>query len=185
MNDMNTEKVKNVRSGFALPGMVMNITLSGVLLLGAGSLGLSNARKVAAMASYPSLNRQDQKATDLIAQDIRGASSVESASDTQIVLKGVVTGGASTVAYTFNPAARTLTRTEGSSMRTLLTDVDSFAFSLFQRPAAGAPYGTFAPATARTAKMVGCRWSCSRKVAGAKVDSESIQIAPVILRSHS
>jgi hypothetical protein len=183
MNDMNTKNSKNVCSGFALPSMLMNITLSGVLL-GAGSLGLSSAPKVATMASYPSLNRQGQDTTSLIAQDIRRASSVESASDNQIVLKVAVMEGASSVTYTYDPATRTLTRAEGSATQTLLTDVDSFAFSLFQRPAVDARFGVLAPATASTAKLVGCRWSCSRKLAGATLDSESFQVAPVVLRNH-
>ncbi len=183
MNDMNTKNSKNVRSGFALSSMLMSISLSGVLL-GAGSLGLSSARKVATMASYPSLNRQDQNATGLIAQDIRRASSVESTSNDQIVLRVAVTEGASAITYTFDPATRTLIRAEGSATQTLLTDVDSFAFSLFQRPTADARFGVLAPATASTAKMVGCRWSCSRKLAGATLDSESFQVAPIVLRNH-
>src|SRR6266849_999487 len=134
MNNMNTRNNKTF-SGFGMQGMLMSVTVSGLVLLGAGSLGLSNARKVAAMASYPSLNRQNQEATSLIAQDIRRASSVQSANGNQIVLRVALDGGVSTVTYSYHPDDRTVTRTGNGTTQTLLTKVDSFAFSLLQRPA--------------------------------------------------
>src|SRR5258708_3293519 len=73
MNNMNTEMNKTI-AGFGMPAVLINTLLSGLVLIGAGTLGLSSARRVVAMASYPSLNRQNQEATSLMGQDIRQAS---------------------------------------------------------------------------------------------------------------
>lgn len=160
--------------------MLVGIALGGVLLFGLGSM----VSKVACMASYPALNDQSQNATSLIAQDIRRASSVQSANGHQLVLAVRHPEGSSTVTYNYDEATRTLTRTDNAGAQTILTEVDSFAFSLLRKPASDAAYSVLAPATADSAKLVGCSWSCSRKLAGTKVDSETIQIAPVVLRNR-
>ena len=180
MNDMNTNK----RSGFALSGALLNVTLGGLIVLGAGSVGIFNARNLASMASFPGLNSKDQSASSIIAQDIRSASSVESAGNDQIVLRVPGAEGASTVTYTYDANARTLTRANAGMTQTLLTEIDSFSFSFFQCPSPNAAYNSFAPAVPKSAKMVGCRWSCSKKVGGTSVDSENIQIAPTVLRGR-
>jgi hypothetical protein len=182
--NINMRKNKTSRSGFALPGMVLNITLGSALLLGAGSFSLSNAHRVAAMASFPVLNSEGQNANSLIAQDLRQASSLESASGDRIVLRSAMAGEVSTVTYSYNRALGTLTREDGQTTRTVLNNLDDFSFSLFQRASANAGFGSLASANAANASMVGCHWSCSRKLAGAKLDSEHIEMAPTVLRNH-
>ena len=184
MKQMKTTDKKGFGRGFAVPGMLLNITIGGMLVAGTGSLGLSSVHKVARMASFPGLNTQCQAASSMIAQDVRRSSAVERASSEQVVLTVRRAQDINTITYTYDAARRTLTRTEGATTQTVLRDVDSFGFSLFQRPAASAAFDTFAPATPQNARIVGCHWSCSRKVAGAKLDSESVQMAPMVLRNR-
>jgi YD repeat-containing protein len=185
MKEMNTTNKKGFGSGFAVPGMLLNLTLGSVLVVGTGSFGLSSMHKMASMASYPGLNGQSQTATSLIARDIRQASSVECASSDQIVLKVRSSEASRTIAYAYDAARHTVTRTDAGTTQTLLTGVEAFSFSLFQRPAANAAFDALAPATAQNARMVGCNWSCSRKLAGTKVDLETVQIAPTVLRNRT
>ena len=161
--------------------MLLNITVGGLLV---GTLGFSSVRKMGTMASYPNLNNQSQSASSLIAQDIRRASSVDRATDQELVLSVRSVQGTCTITYSYDVVGRTLTRTEGAVTQTILKDIDSLAFSLFQRPATDAAFDTLAPATAQTARVVGCHWTCSRKVAGAQLDKETIQMAPVVLRNR-
>lgn len=184
MKEMKTADKKGFGRGFAIPGMLLNITIGGMLVVGTGSLGLSSVHKVANMASYPGLNTQSQAASSMIAQDLRRASAVERASSEQVVLTVRRADGISSVTYTYDAVMHSLTRTEGSTTQTVLRDIDSFAFCLFQRPAAAAAFDTLTPATAQNARVVSCHWSCSRKVAGAKLDSETVQMAPMVLRNH-
>lgn len=183
MNVMTTNS-RSFRLGFAIQGMLLNITVGSLVLLGAGSFGLANARKLAKMASFPALNGQDQNATRLIAQDLRGANLIESANSDGIVLRSCSAGQTTSVTYSYNRALRTLTRQDRGTSQVILTGLDDFSFSLFQRPASNAGYCTFVPATAAKANVVGCHWSCSRQLAGAKLDSEDVEIAPTMLRNH-
>src|SRR5690349_14951071 len=108
MNVMTTDS-KDSRAGFATPGMVLNVALGSLILLGAGTFGLANGRKVAAMASYPALSSQDQNTSSRIAQDLRQACSIESAASNKIVLRSRDAAGTALVSYSYNPAQRTLT----------------------------------------------------------------------------
>ena len=170
--------------GFAIPGTLLNITAGGLLLAATATVCLCNTHKLAAMASYPELSSQNQDATSFIINDIRKANSLQHASADRVVLKCGSPGNTTLITYTYDPAARTLTRTDGRSTQTVLTDLEGFSFSFFQRPSATAAFNSFAPATAATARMVSCHWSCTRKIAGAKVNSERVDLAPVVLRNH-
>jgi len=170
--------------GFVTSGTLLNLALGGLVVLGASSVGLFHARDLASMAAYPGLDSQNQNAGSVIAQDIRQASSLDSGSNDHLVLRIHSSGATSTVTYSFDPAAHTLTRSDASGSSTLLSDIDTFSFSLFQRPGADSAYNTFAPANALNAKMVGCHWTCSRKVVGEKVNPESMEIAPIVLRNR-
>lgn len=174
----------NFRSGFAVFGMLLNAALGSALLVGAGAVGLSGVHKVATMASFPSLNSQDQNANGLIAQDVRQASWLESGSNDKIVLCSSVDGQTSTVTYTYNRAQGTLTREAGNVRQTVLSNLDDFSFSMFERSSAASALGSMTSASAANAGMVGCHWSCSRKFAGAPLDSEHIEMAPTVLRNH-
>ena len=182
--EMNTSKCSKNVWGFITSGTLLNLSLGGLMVLGAGSVGLYHARDLASMAAYPGLDSQDQNASSLIAQDIRQASWVEAQSSNRMVLHAHTPNSVSSVTYSFDPAAHTLTRADSQGSTTLLRDVEVFSFSLFQRPAAETKYGAFEPATAANAKMVGCSWTCSRKIAGEKVNSGNIEIAPIVLRNR-
>ena len=181
---MNTSYSSKSVWGFVTSGTLLNLTVGGLLVLGAGSIGLFHGRDLASMAAYPDLDSQNQNASSVISQDIRRASSVESESTNRIVLRASAAAGASSVTYAFDPIAHTLTRTDAEGSNTILNGVETLSFSLFQRPGPDTAYGTFAPALAANAKMVGCRWTCSRKIVGEKVNSGGIEIAPIVLRNR-
>jgi len=170
--------------GFVTSGTLAHLAVGGLIILGAGSIGLFHGHDLAALAAFPALDNQDQNASSVIAQDIRRASSVDTGSSNQIVLRVNAADGSSTVTYTFDPTAHTLTRTEAQGSNVLLNGVETLSFSLFQRPGSQTAYAAFVPALAADAKMVGCRWTCSRKVAGETVNSGSIEIAPIVLRNR-
>lgn len=170
--------------GFVTSGTLAHMAVGGLIILGAGSIGLFHGHDLAALAAFPSLDNQDQNASSVIAEDIRRASSVDSGSTNQIVLHVNAADGSSTVTYTFDPTAHTLTRTDTEGSSVLLNSVETLSFSMFQRPGSKTAYAAFAPALAGNAKMVGCRWTCSRKVAGETVSSGSTEVAPIVLRNR-
>lgn len=179
-----TKNTTKLRSGFAVSGILLNVALGGAFLVGAGSFGISGAHKLGAMASFPTLNNENQKATTLIANDLRSACTVQRASAEQIVLARRAPGQIVTVSYTYHPKSGTLTREEGQTTQTVLADLDTFSFTLFQRPGAKAGFDHLDIATAANAGLVGCHWTNSSKVGGAKLDSEQIEMAPIAMRNQ-
>ncbi|MGH7969454.1 MAG: hypothetical protein ACREIC_12075, partial [Limisphaerales bacterium] len=176
MQTTNTEKGL---SGFAITGSLKPSACLGLVLTGACLLFPKPGNLKAAVAC-PSLNTENQSAYAALSQDIRGASSVERFEANEITLAV----GNNTVTYTYAEADHSLTRTFAGKSRKLLTGIDSFAFSLLHRAGPGAPLGTLVPASVDSAKAVACRWSCSRRLAGARLDSGSFHMAPVVMRNR-
>ena len=123
--------------------------------------------------------RQSWNVSEVISQDIRDACSVESPSVNQLVFKGVH----GKVVYTFNVGHRSLIRMDGLRSEKLLTEVDSLSFSLL-RPAACKMNSEFMPANTGKARAVACSWSCSRKIAGLKLNSEEGGVPAILLRNR-
>src|SRR2546423_6769442 len=83
--------------------------------------------------------------------DVRTAVSVGSANERHIVLNcrdGVP------VTYNFDPEAKTVSRTKGAKITTILTGVDSATFSLYRRPSL---HNELLPATRENARVVGLK----------------------------
>jgi len=176
---MNLKTTKRLTKGFALPGLLLNLSFGSLLLFSASS-ALHPRQWMNQIAISHTLTQQDREASDVLSQEIRGASSVQRATARQIVLSN----RHGNVSYTYDAAARTLTRAEGVNSEILLKGLDSFSFSLFRRPGAQDAFNAFTPSTAENAKLVACRWSCSQRIAGAKLDSDSFQMSPTLLRGR-
>ena len=177
-------KTRRDQAGFTIMELLVGVAISALVLTAAGSFFLFSLRSFASMANYTDLNGKDRLATDLITRDIRNALSVVSSTTNQIVLQAPPAAGANTVAFTYDPAARTLTRTDSNSSRILLMGVRSCSFSLYQRPATNTTYNVFPAATPSTAKLVAYQWSCKRKLVGTQSESESVQMAKISIRNE-
>ncbi len=164
--------------GSALSGTLLSVACAGLVCVGGGSF-LPKHAGLTTIAIRPGLSAKSLSASEVIAQDIRSARSVESPCDNQLVLK-TLDGN---VSYAYDVVHRKLMRASRGDTEQLLTGVDSFSFSLL-RPSSNGPRGVLVPASAGQARAVACRWSCSRKVARAKPDSEDFQMAAIVLRNR-
>src|SRR5438477_9656520 len=138
-------------SAFTLPEMLVAVAVGLILLAAAISFYCFSMCSFAAMANYTTLNNQSRNASDLLSREIRSAVFVLSATTNQLVLYAA---DGTNVTYTYDAGGRTLTRTKGGADRTLMKDLDSFTFSLYQRPATNSSYSQFPAATASNAKLV-------------------------------
>ena len=168
-------------AAFTVAELLVAVTVGLTLLLAAIQFYCFSLRSFVAMANYTTLNNQSRNASDVLAREIRSAVFVVSATTNQLVLYAP---DGTNVSYTYDAAGRSLTRTKGGMDQTLMKDLDSFIFSLYQRPASNSSYNQFPAATANNAKLVSFQWSCSRRVVGTEADSESIQTALVSLRNQ-
>ena len=171
-------KTKIALMGSTLAGMLLAVACTGLVCAGANSLW-PRGSSLATKAMCPDPTAKGRNASEVISQDVQGAHSVERPSANQLVLKGPN----GDVSYTYDAVQRTLIRASRGNTETLLTGVDSFSFSLL-RPGPNTPRGELLPATACQARAVACGWSCSRKLARVKLDSEDFQTGAIVLRNR-
>jgi hypothetical protein len=183
MKNMNVNKKVVSESGYTLSGMLFNVTCASMVMLGTGAF--SNLRGLPAMMTFSDLNSKGQAASSVLAQDIRRANGVVKANAHELVLNVPGSSQGDTVSYTYDPSGCTLTRRDHNGNQLLLTQVDSFAFSVFQRTAALASQQVLVPASAGDARAVACSWSCSRKLLGAKLGADNVQMGPMVLRNRA
>src|SRR5438876_6894618 len=127
-------------SGFTLVEWMVASALSTTLLAAAISFYCFSLKSFVSMGNYTTLNNQSRNVSDVLSREIRSAVFVVSATTNQLVLYGP---DGTNVAYTYDSSAGTLTRSRGGLDQTLMKDLSSFAFSLYQRPATNSSYNPF------------------------------------------
>jgi hypothetical protein len=170
------------RAAMTLVEMLVTAFLSTILFAALALLWVNGARSVLAMTNYTELDRTSKYALDVMSKDVRQAKTMTSYSTNSIAM--TTSNGASLVAYsyTYNPTAKTLTRTYGGVSKVLLTSCDRLAFSIYQRT----PTNNFAftkTSVLNEAKLVDVNWKCSRQIRGQSVNTESIQTAKIVMRN--
>src|SRR5215475_12629297 len=98
------------RRGFTLVEMMVGVAIGCLLLATLATLYVFSMRSFAAMANYSDLNQKSRYASDIISRDIRSASSVASASATQIVLSDDTSGTTTYTTYLYDDVAGTLSK---------------------------------------------------------------------------
>ena len=174
-----------VRRRRSLAGMttvetLIAIGISVVLLTQVCALWYYSSRSFAAQAAYTALDQDSQRALDRLSKDVRQAVDIKSFSPTKIVLKDPN----STNDLTFQLSGRTLQRVQGTTRATLLNNVDSLQFSMYQRTPLQGVWDQYTTTNLTTCKLIEVRWKCSRKLHPlAPQTTEYMQSAKVVLRS--
>jgi len=64
----------------------------------------------------------------------------------------------------------------------LLSECDYLQFGIYQRNTISNTYDQFTTANPTTCKVVQLEWICSRKILGARLNTESVQSAKIVIR---
>lgn len=145
------------------------------------SLSLFSGRSFAALANYVDLDARSRNALDLMTKEIRQAKELRSYQTNELVL---LDGDDQELKYTYDPAARTLTWSRNGQSEVLLTECDFLQFAIFQRNPVNGQYDVYPTGTPATCKLIQLSWVCSRTILGAKVNTESVQSAKVVIRKQ-
>lgn len=182
------------RRAFSLVEVLVAMGIGSVVLAGVAALTMFGARSFAAMANYVDLDARSRDTVDGISRELRGATAVI-AFATNLPIKFITLTNASdgaTMKLTFNSIDRTLVyERSGQSAKTYLTQCDSWRFDLFNRvPLLSSTNITFHRATngagqldPAAVKLITMSWKCSRPILGAKFNTESVQMAQIVLRN--
>ncbi|HSU55784.1 MAG TPA: hypothetical protein VLT36_17140, partial [Candidatus Dormibacteraeota bacterium] len=130
--------------------------------------------------NYMELDLYSQQTLDKMSKEIRQAQQLISFSSNSISFSDINTN---TVQLTYDPTAGTLNRIIGGATNVYLTGCDSLQFSIYQHTPMSNSFDCYDPAYVTNAKLLQVSWVCSRKILGAKVNTESVQSAKIALRN--
>lgn len=166
--------------GLTLVELLTSIGIGSILLIAVLSLSFFSARSFAALTNYVDLDNHSRNALDQITREIRQADALVSSSEHQLEFKH----GNGWIRYTYDPNNRTLTRNRNGHITVLLRECDHLTFRIYQRNPVPQTWEQFALPTndPTLCKLVQLSWICSRTILGARVNTESVQSAKVVIR---
>lgn len=159
----------------------MMITLaSGSVVMGSMMVtGGSVTNSVVAIANYNDLNKSSRNTLDTMTRDLRNTAAVTFLSTNLITVSNTISGDITSYSWSTN---ETLTRTFNGSSTVMLRGCDQLFFTGFQRnPTNNLQFAQ--TATTSKIKLVSVSWHCSRKILGAKLNTESVQTAQICIRN--
>lgn len=166
--------------------LLIAMGVGSILFLAVGTLAFYSARSFAALSNYVELDNYSRNALDQMSREIRQADSLISGTDHQLVFQvaNPTNGSIYQVTFTYDPATRIMTRTQGAQQTVMLKECDFLKFSIFQRNPIGGTYDQYPTANPATCKLVQMSWICSRNILGKKANTESVQSAKVVIRKQ-
>jgi prepilin-type N-terminal cleavage/methylation domain-containing protein len=180
--------------GFTLIEMLMASGILSLLIVMLTTLGFFTARSFVTMGNYMDLDDQSRNTADMLGRDIRNASALLSYTNTStlesLTFTNATLGQTTTIKY--DPNARTVVVSQNTGgttvVQTNLTQCDQWNFALYSRAPNTNSFSTnivfFSTANASLCKVVDLTWQCSRTIFGAKVNTESVQTAQIVLRNQ-
>jgi Tfp pilus assembly protein PilW len=162
--------------------IIVGMAIGGVILTALMQFIFYTGRSFAALANYTELDRYSRNALDQMVYKIRQADQMTHFSSNRMVFAYNTTN---TLAYNYSPTAKILTETVGNGQpKILLRGCDELSFTVFQRNTAAGTYDQFpATLTNNAVKLVQLSWTCSRTVLGARINTESVQSAKIVIRN--
>ncbi len=168
--------------GFTLSEYMVGIGVGLLVTLTVVPLSIFSGRTFAALANYSELNAAGTRALDSITRDVRQAVALTEFTSTRLTLN--MGSNQPVLVYAYDPAQRTLMRQQGTNSEVLLWGCDSLLFSIYQRTAISNSFDQAEATTPARAKVLKANWTCSRRVPGGSLNTESDQSARVVIRKH-
>jgi prepilin-type N-terminal cleavage/methylation domain-containing protein len=179
--ECNATSTKLRRGAFTLVEIMVAVGVGAILLAALMQVVFYTGRSFAALMNYTELDRYSRNALDQMIYKIRQADELKNFSSNRIVFSYLKTND---LVYEYSPSAKTLTETLQGRTKTVLNGCDSLTFGIYQRNTAAGTFDQFpATITNSVVKLVQMSWTCSRNVLGARINTESVQSAKIVLRN--
>jgi Tfp pilus assembly protein PilW len=168
-------------AAFTLMEFLVGMTLGGMVLATLANLTFYTGRSFAALYNYIELDKYSRNALDQMVYKIRQADQMTVFSANRMSFSY---NGTNELTYRYLPDSKTLTETLAGRTKTLLTGCDMLNFTIYQRNTASGTYDQFpATLTNNAVKLIQLSWTCSRSVLGARINTESVQSAKIVIRN--
>jgi Tfp pilus assembly protein PilW len=178
---------KNRRQAFTLIEMITAAGVSVLAFFAVVSTLLYGFKSTAIVGNYSDMNRLDREAIDIMTRDIRQADQVTGCTSNQLKILAVDmnTGATNTLTYDYSSSAKTLSRTLGSSTRTLVTGIvpNTLQFTMYQRNPIGGSISNYTTTNYASCKVVQLTWRTSRSTIGLG-ETDTGQSCAVVIRKE-
>jgi|ERR1051325_5418268 hypothetical protein len=181
--DCRTTSIETRRScaGASLVELLIAVTVGSMVLAIMASLQLYAGRSFSTQFNYAELNVQSSRALDRMSQQIRQTSSLTSFSTNALTFANL---DGTTLQYTYDSGAGTLTEVQRGATKRLLTGCDSLQFSIYQRSPVSGSFDHYTTTNATSCKLVQVLWKCSRTMFGQKRQTENVTSAQIVIRKN-
>ena len=177
---------KNRCHALTLIEMMISTGLAGLLATVAMTLMYHAAHSFAGMANYVDMDRRSRGTLDQMSADIRQAQQLKSCSSSNQPVKMVFQTDNGDLTFTYNTTNKTVTRTFLGKDTTLITECQVWNPKFFQRTTISNTWDQYAlddpVGQPSLCKLVQLNWTCSRKILGKEMDTESVQSVKVVMR---
>ena len=181
--DFKTMSIKpNTTSAFTLPEVLVASGLGVLVALVVVAVSMQSSRSFVAIANYVEMDAHSQLALDAMSREIRQARSLTNFTSTSLSLLDQAN---QPLLYVYQSKPRQLVRVSGGETNVVLTDCDSLNFSNYQRNVISNTFDAYNPAYVTDTKLIQVTWVCSRRILGARANSESVQSAKIVLRNQN
>ncbi len=183
-NRQATAQPKAQASGVAAFTLVEVMMASGIglmALLVIMLLSLYSSRSFAAIANYVDMDERSQLALDKMSREIRQSHRLVDYSPTSITIEDK---NSNPVMFIYDPQARNLVRVAGGVTTTNLTECDSLKFSNYQGTIRSNTFDAYDERYVTNSRLIQVTWTCSRSILGAKMNTESVQSAKIVIRNN-
>jgi hypothetical protein len=154
---------------------------SGILFAALASMSLFGARSFVALGNYSDLDKASRLALDKMSSEIRQTRGLTAFATNQLTFTDYDSGP---LTYSWNPANGLLTRQKNGETTLLLAQCDYLSFQISQRnPSNNFSFYAVGASNVSQAKLVNVSWRCSRQILGAKINTESVQTAKIVIRN--
>jgi hypothetical protein len=168
-------------AGLSLVETMIATSISMMTLCAVGFALMYSARSFVAIGNYNDLDQSSRNALDFITRDIRESLNVKSFTTNRLELTA---SDNSSLVIEYNPVSGELTRRKGGNTTVLLEECDFLRFNVYQRtPSNAFTFHSVQSNRVDLAKLVDVSWHCSRKILGAKLNTESVQTAKIVIRN--
>lgn len=173
---------KPARAGMTLVEVMVATAVSSIVLLALASVSYISSRNFVSIANYSDLDHDSRDALDRFSQAVRQTKGLTAFTSTSLTFLDY---DETPLEFVYNSSAKTLTRIKGGVAEVWLDQCDYLKWDLYQRTPIGGVYDFYPVATTvNTTKIIQVSWICSRKIMGAKANTESVQSAKIVIRKH-
>ena len=159
---------------------------AGMIILGAFiAASITLSRSLIAISNYYQLDASSRNTLDVMSRDIRNASDVTSFSTTNFSMTGVNAQG-TPYSFTYDWDGSNLWRRFSISTTNytylMLSNCNYLEFSNYSR-VPNSNFTFYAVSGTNDTKLISVSWKCSRSILGAKLNTESVQTAKIVVRN--